>query len=335
MGLEELPGEVLTRLADDLFRAQTALIGAAFRAAVNSGRVSAVCPDTPGELLNPDRIALRISKEPPHKRRHLDMLEALARQLEEEPRYGEHPRRSRRLELPPRIHRLRGVTPPGRKHRARPGDPTCPAEGCQRPAGFATDHEGAGACPADDTTTDAPAPRTRPRPDTRRRAGRTLAAQRVKVLRLVLLSCGRQAVPFEDAWRITVPVALHGLGEEDATGLLRDLRAREASWRDSYGRALAGHGRSAASLAPAGADPGSVPGVRVRCVSGVGRVALVAGEGRLVIPRRLTERGLGRWALDSGRLPRSPRGAVAHPVSCSRLGPERADRRSDLPFHRA
>jgi hypothetical protein len=64
-GLEELPGDLLTRLGDDLFRAQTVLIGAAFRAAVNSGRVSAICPDTPGELLdpNPARIALRISKE--------------------------------------------------------------------------------------------------------------------------------------------------------------------------------------------------------------------------------------------------------------------------------
>jgi hypothetical protein len=64
VGLEELPGETLTRLADDLWRAQTMLIGAAFRAAFESGRVSEVCPDTPEELFNPEHVRLRIKKEP-------------------------------------------------------------------------------------------------------------------------------------------------------------------------------------------------------------------------------------------------------------------------------
>jgi hypothetical protein len=61
-GLEELPGETLTRLADDLWRAQTLLIGAAWRAAFESGRVVEVCPDTPEELFNPERVMLRVKK---------------------------------------------------------------------------------------------------------------------------------------------------------------------------------------------------------------------------------------------------------------------------------
>ena len=35
---------------------------------------------------------------------------------------------------------------PGRKQTAAPGEPQCPDEGCQRPAGFATDHAGSGFC---------------------------------------------------------------------------------------------------------------------------------------------------------------------------------------------
>jgi hypothetical protein len=64
VGLEEIPGDTLTRLADDLWRSQTMLIGAAYRAAMESGRVTEVCPDTPDELLNPERITLRIKEEP-------------------------------------------------------------------------------------------------------------------------------------------------------------------------------------------------------------------------------------------------------------------------------
>jgi hypothetical protein len=64
VGLEEIPPSRLTELADDLWRAQTMLIGAAYRAAIESGRVEHVCPDTPDELLNPERVTLRIRKEP-------------------------------------------------------------------------------------------------------------------------------------------------------------------------------------------------------------------------------------------------------------------------------
>ena len=64
VGLEEIPGERLTALAEDLYRAQTVLIGAAFRAAFKSGRVEAICPDTVAELLDPDTVTLRIRKEP-------------------------------------------------------------------------------------------------------------------------------------------------------------------------------------------------------------------------------------------------------------------------------
>ena len=35
---------------------------------------------------------------------------------------------------------------PGRTHHAEPGEPRCPAPGCSRPAGFATEHDGEGLC---------------------------------------------------------------------------------------------------------------------------------------------------------------------------------------------
>lgn len=63
-GLEEIPASRLTELADDLWRAQTMLIGTAYRAAIESGRVRPVCPDTPDELFDPERVAFRIKKEP-------------------------------------------------------------------------------------------------------------------------------------------------------------------------------------------------------------------------------------------------------------------------------
>jgi hypothetical protein len=53
VGLEEIPGDRLTALVDDLWRAQTLLIGAAYRAAFESGRVEEVCPDTVAELADP------------------------------------------------------------------------------------------------------------------------------------------------------------------------------------------------------------------------------------------------------------------------------------------
>src|SRR3954454_12403219 len=65
VGLEELSADELTRLADDLWRAQTMLIGAAFRAATESGRVTAVAPDTVAELLNPEPAEVRLRINPP------------------------------------------------------------------------------------------------------------------------------------------------------------------------------------------------------------------------------------------------------------------------------
>jgi hypothetical protein len=62
-GLEELPAETLTRLADDLWQAQTLLIDSAYRAAIESGRVELICPDTVAELLDPTTGKLRVRKE--------------------------------------------------------------------------------------------------------------------------------------------------------------------------------------------------------------------------------------------------------------------------------
>ena len=112
----------------------------------------------------------------------------------------------------------------GRTHVAEPGATTCPVGGCSRPAGFATDHEGAGPC--------------------RRHSSAPLAASdtptqlRVRVLRVVLASCARQAVPFEEAWRIAVPVALNRLPAGEADPLRARLDARLDGWQEAYEIAL-------------------------------------------------------------------------------------------------
>ena len=69
VGLEELPGSRIAELVDgmtlaqaELDQARSELANAALNAAVASGRVRVVCPDTPEKLLDPDILELR--KEP-------------------------------------------------------------------------------------------------------------------------------------------------------------------------------------------------------------------------------------------------------------------------------
>lgn len=64
-GFEALPISEQMQLIDDLRSAQNELIGACFRAAFEEGRVMPVIPDTVSELLNPQSIAFRITKEKP------------------------------------------------------------------------------------------------------------------------------------------------------------------------------------------------------------------------------------------------------------------------------
>ena len=62
-GLEEISAGRLTQLIESINRSQLALMHAALTAALASGRVVEVCPDTVAELVDPDTLTLRINKE--------------------------------------------------------------------------------------------------------------------------------------------------------------------------------------------------------------------------------------------------------------------------------
>jgi len=65
VGFRSLPISEQARLIDNLRSAQNALVGAAFAASFESGRVTPVCPDTAEELLNPQSILFQINPEKP------------------------------------------------------------------------------------------------------------------------------------------------------------------------------------------------------------------------------------------------------------------------------
>jgi hypothetical protein len=62
VGFQELPLDRQGELVDNVRRAQEEAAGASLLAALESDRVSEVCPDTPDEFLNPSVIRFRISK---------------------------------------------------------------------------------------------------------------------------------------------------------------------------------------------------------------------------------------------------------------------------------
>lgn len=64
-GVEQMPVSQLIALVEAVTEAQHELISAALNAALASGRVVEVCPDTPDQLLDPDTITLRLTKENP------------------------------------------------------------------------------------------------------------------------------------------------------------------------------------------------------------------------------------------------------------------------------
>jgi hypothetical protein len=121
---------------------------------------------------------------------------------------------------------------PGRTHRAAAGERACGIGGCERPAGFATDHEGIGPC--------------------RRHGAREPAPKPEALLQVVLASCARNRLPFEAAWRIAAPAALAGLSQPRARAVVAGLRRSEPYWREAYARLLAsgGRGQKRSSLVP-------------------------------------------------------------------------------------
>lgn len=122
----------------------------------------------------------------------------------------------------------------------------CPVYGCGRRAGLGTEHRGEGKCWKHDGL-DAPIPRRRPSAEPTPPELSTLMpsppsiTQRLRVLDLVLTSCARQQIRFEEAWRIATPVALHGIEDGALADELRRLFGAEpfrARVADSYERRL-------------------------------------------------------------------------------------------------
>jgi hypothetical protein len=66
VGLEELATEEQFRLIENMQTAQNELLGACLRAAVDSGRVEPIAPDTPDELFNPREVRFRIHQPEDH-----------------------------------------------------------------------------------------------------------------------------------------------------------------------------------------------------------------------------------------------------------------------------
>jgi hypothetical protein len=129
--------------------------------------------------------------------------------------------------------------------------------GCgRRRAGCGTTHRGRGKCwcceglpePVHRRRRSAEAGTVEPEPPAFPPSPPTVG-QRLRVLDLVLTSCARQGIRFEEAWRIAAPVALHGI--EDGA-LAEELRAKlaaepfRARVADRYERRL----RRAASREP-------------------------------------------------------------------------------------
>lgn len=138
---------------------------------------------------------------------------------------------------------------PGRRHVAAPGEPPCPADGCGRPAGFATAHAGEGYCRRHDSHPPRPSPSPTP---TRERAeaafitpatplDRRLTGERTNpsadplaVLRSVLASARRAGYPFEQAWSIGAEAALSYMTRRRAEEWWEALTDTERAWADAY-----------------------------------------------------------------------------------------------------
>ena len=161
---------------------------------------------------------------------------------------------------------------PGRTHVAAPGQPQCPADGCERPAGFGTDHEGEGACRRHDggrtpnrrtrkriaqrerpaaqpSHPAAPAPTPTPSPEpakaetapvadplARRLTGSSLnpSADPLAVLRRVLASARRAGYPFGEAWALGAEAALSYMNARKAEEWWAALNETERAWADAY-----------------------------------------------------------------------------------------------------
>ena len=143
---------------------------------------------------------------------------------------------------------------PGRRHVAAPGQEQCPADGCERPAGFATEHVGEGLClrhalhsTAQRSQPVAPSPTPEPSPAAeaaetplpRRLTGSRAspaAPDPLAVLRTVLASARRAGMPFGEAWALAAEAALSYMNPGTAREWWDALTATEQAWSRAYAR---------------------------------------------------------------------------------------------------
>ena len=136
---------------------------------------------------------------------------------------------------------------PGRRHLAREyGAPECPAEGCERPAGFATTTPGEGPCrrhggaaPATPLTlAAAPLARSPESPSTpveRRLRGHGRPTRDPLKLVRVILTCARRAgFPFEEAYDLAASTSLAYMSDRRAEEGWEALTRDRAAWADAY-----------------------------------------------------------------------------------------------------
>lgn len=104
----------------------------------------------------------------------------------------------------------------GRKHRAKPGEPACGVDGCERPAGFATETPGVGPCRRHGEvaarTSSAQAEGSRPAsaltsPEARLRGDGRPTPDPLALVRILMVSARRAGFSFEDAWRVATVTA--------------------------------------------------------------------------------------------------------------------------------
>lgn len=139
----------------------------------------------------------------------------------------------------------------GRRHVAAPGEPQCPDAGCDRPAGFATEHLGAGLCRRHSShREDAPptaSPRVEPAKAESGASGGPLArrltgsrahpsADPLAVMRLLLTTARRAGMPFGEAWALAAEAALSYMSERKAEEWWETLSSTERAWADAYAR---------------------------------------------------------------------------------------------------
>ncbi len=142
---------------------------------------------------------------------------------------------------------------PGRRHLAREyGAPECPAEGCERPAGFATTTPGEGPCrrhggtaPATPLTlAAAPLARSPESPSTpverRLRGPGRPTRDPLKLVRVLLTFARRAGFRFEEAYDLAASTSLAYMSDSRAAEWWGALDGDRSAWADAYG----GHTRA-------------------------------------------------------------------------------------------